>query len=207
MTKFLENIYRQDLNRKNEAYDRLKKKNGGEILNEQAMKNLIHNGTKVLIEFPQPPGESTKTYNAWKGIYVVVKQIDKNSYLVGHLEGTRRKFLVHRRRIRPLPEEGDRVDREVSPVPINNDGLEEELKSQNTEPVRRESPVAVRISGDDTEKTSDRGGSVEQPQLEGKISRQKGKKSRHYSNGTSAPEPVQRHAMTTRNRKRLENPE
>ena len=69
----------------------------------------------VLIRFPQAPGTS-KLMSNWKGIYVINQQVDKNVYLVSHLEGQRRKMLVHKSRIRLLPNdrEMDSVDSDSS---------------------------------------------------------------------------------------------
>ena len=52
----------------------------------------------------------------WKGIYVINQQVDKNVYLVSHLEGQRRKMLVHKSRIKLLPNdrEMDSVDSDSS---------------------------------------------------------------------------------------------
>ena len=101
MTKFLANIYKRDLMQKQQRYERLTDTFDGPSPKNSQRTIPVH--TKVLVSFPQPPGTSAKLYNQWKGIFIVIKQIDKNSYLIGPLEGKRRKFLVHRSRIREIP--------------------------------------------------------------------------------------------------------
>jgi len=51
----------------------------------------------------------------WKGIYVINQQVDKNVYLVSHLEGQRKKMLVHKSRIRLLPN-----DREMDSIDFDS---------------------------------------------------------------------------------------
>ena len=65
-------------------------------------------GTKILLKTMTPPGVSKKLYSPWKGGYVIRKRCDKYTYIVTPVEAPRRRFLVHRDRIRvlhPLPED------------------------------------------------------------------------------------------------------
>jgi len=63
-------------------------------------------GAHVLIHFPQAVG-TNKLMSQWRGTYLVHSRVDKNVYLVSHLEGQRRKMLIHKNRIRILPKNQD----------------------------------------------------------------------------------------------------
>ena len=63
-------------------------------------------GAHVLIHFPQAQG-STKLMSNWKGTYLVLNKVDKNVYLVSHVDGQRRKMLIHKNRMRVLPQDQD----------------------------------------------------------------------------------------------------
>lgn len=57
-------------------------------------------GDTVLVHFPD--GNDSKLIPNWKGVYKVKEQIDKNTFIVS-LEGNeRKKYIVHRSRIRNL---------------------------------------------------------------------------------------------------------
>ena len=59
-------------------------------------------GDSVLIHFPE--GSGSKLLPNWKGIYRIKEKVDKNTYIVA-LEGNeRKKYIVHRLRIRSLLE-------------------------------------------------------------------------------------------------------
>jgi len=110
MAKLLGSLYMKDVERKTRRYENLKKNYGeSKFANNEKQNNQIHTGAKVLIEYPQPPGEVGKLYNPWKGTYIVVKQVDRNTYLVGPEESRRRKFLVARKRMRVIQESNNPV--------------------------------------------------------------------------------------------------
>jgi len=158
MTKFLEEIYRRDVELKTKRYERLKKMNdGGKTDKNDSRKTLIHTGAKVLIEFPQPQGEVGKLWNPWKGLYIVIKQVDRNTYLVGPAEGTRRKFLVARKRMRVVE---DRQSEEsiVSPGSNNPEILEHNQQIKKTAQCELPSTTAKAVR-DDTEPAKTKRGS------------------------------------------------
>ena len=64
--------------------------------------NGIDTGTEVLLKTMIPPGVSAKLYTPWKRGFVVRKRCDKYTYIVTPIEAPRRRFLVHRNRIRIL---------------------------------------------------------------------------------------------------------
>ena len=87
----------------------------------------------------------------WKGIYVINQQVDKNVYLVSHLEGQRRKMLVHKSRIRLLPNDRglDSVNTEGS-VAVANKVLKNELNSDSGQlRIPYEHPTEVKVSAQD----------------------------------------------------------
>ena len=54
----------------------------------------------MLLHTFQPAGKCAKLYQNWRGLYRVWKKCDKNVYEIG-LEGhARRRFIVHRNRLR-----------------------------------------------------------------------------------------------------------
>ena len=153
MTKFLENIYKRDVQLKLDRYERLKKKNGEETSNDESRNTLIRIGSEVLIEFPQPVGETGKLYNPWKGLFIVVKQLDKNTYLVGHAENSRRHFQVHRKRMRVVNNSNKAVMSRDAELGKSSDQM-------NQQPVQCESPATTADAADDAEdvKATRRGG-------------------------------------------------
>ena len=59
-------------------------------------------GTRVLRLYKQPPGACAKLYVNWKGVFVVKKQVDVDTYLISLENDGRKKFIVHRRHLRPI---------------------------------------------------------------------------------------------------------
>ena len=57
-------------------------------------------GDKCLIYFPNT--NESKLFTPWKGIYEIVEKLDRNVFVVRELEQTRKKYIVHRARIRKL---------------------------------------------------------------------------------------------------------
>ena len=94
-------------------------------------------GDSVLIHFPE--GSGSKLLPNWKGIYRIKEKIDKNTYIVS-LEGNeRKKYIVHRLRIRSLLElqdsrdKTDKVNPEIEPAVMPtppNDQVENDHESQ-----------------------------------------------------------------------------
>ena len=59
-------------------------------------------GTKCLRYFVQPPSECAKLFRNWKGIFIVKEQLDENTYVVCREDDPRKKYIVHRTKLRPL---------------------------------------------------------------------------------------------------------
>jgi len=59
-------------------------------------------GTRCLRLYKQPPGTCAKLFTPWKGVFKIRKQIDVDTYLIALEDDPRKKFIVHRRHLRPL---------------------------------------------------------------------------------------------------------
>jgi len=187
MSKFLETIYKRDVQQKLDRFERLKKKTGGDSnSNNEKRKTLIRTGpvrpgSKVLIEFPQPKGETGKLFNPWKGLFIVVKRVDVNSYLVGPVEGTRRKFLVARKRMRVV--EG---------------GQKESMESPSEDPVKFDEEISKSTQ---CEKSIAAPDAVDDAENVVKVtSRGRKKDSRSSAPDTHKKMAESKHAMVTRRR-------
>ena len=84
-------------------------------------------GTKVLRYFRQPPGTCAKLYRNWKGMFLIVEILDKNTYVIAREDDGRRKFIVHRENLRPIGAVNECAaqlsDPEPSTDPNSGDGL------------------------------------------------------------------------------------
>ena len=58
--------------------------------------------TCVLRLYKQPLGACAKLFVNWKGIFIIRKQIDVDTYLISLENDGRKKFIVHRRHLRPV---------------------------------------------------------------------------------------------------------
>ena len=143
MTKSLGTLYIKDVENKQRRYNKLRK---SYEKNVPDIERRFPVGAHVLIQFPQAPGTS-KLMSNWKGVYIVNSQVDKNVYLVSHMEGQRRKMLIHKSRMKLLHYDrerdaikksdgseavaiGDELAKEkaAKPVPVS-----EELKEETDE--------------------------------------------------------------------------
>ena len=113
MAKSLGTLYLNDVENKQRRYDKLRKSYDKSVPD---IEREFPNGAQVLIQFPQAPGTS-KLMSNWKGIYIVNNQVDKNVYIVSHIEGQRRKMLIHKSRMKLLPS-----DREREPISTDSYG-------------------------------------------------------------------------------------
>ena len=59
-------------------------------------------GTRCLIYHPQPRNVMGKTYQNWKGVFIVKKRIDVYTYVMTAELQPRKEFICHIERIRPL---------------------------------------------------------------------------------------------------------
>ena len=103
MATCLRELFTRDVLQKQKSYEKLRN-----IYNKIAPEDdgNIPIGAHVLIHFPQAQG-TTKLMSNWKGVYLVLNKVDKNVYLVSHVDGQRRKMLIHKNRIRVLPQDQD----------------------------------------------------------------------------------------------------
>ena len=143
MATCLRELFIKDVKIKQKSYEKSRnnfKKNGPEHDDE------IPIGAHVLIHFPLAPG-SNKLMSQWKGTYLVNQKVDKNVYLVSHSDGQRRKMLIHKNRIRVLPQN----DQDGN---LNNDSSEavaaEEIQSEKSR-LSNEHPILVEQSRDQSD--------------------------------------------------------
>jgi len=69
---------------------------------EEDLDKSLQIGTRCLRLYKQPPGACAKLFTPWKGVFKVQKQIDVDTYLIALENDPRKKFIVHRRHLRPL---------------------------------------------------------------------------------------------------------
>ena len=103
-------------------------------------------GAHVLIHFPQAVG-TNKLMSQWRGTYLVQSRVDKNVYLVSHLEGQRRKMLIHKNRIRILPKNQDgNLDQKDG-----SDAVAEEIQTSEKSRLKNEHPILVESKRDQSD--------------------------------------------------------
>ena len=137
----LAKLYKLDLSRKVGEFTKLK----NDYL-QKAKKSQLSVGDLCLVYQFQPRGTCGKIFNNWKGLYIIEKQLDKNVYLISLTGHRRRKFLIHRNRLRKIEdvkrfkeqvysEEGVKLEEETpEDVPEDLDEeYEDQPKDQNLE--------------------------------------------------------------------------
>ena len=188
MTKMLGELYINDVKMKTQRYQKLRRDYDKSF--PDANKDLPI-GAHVLIQFPQAPGTS-KLVSNWKGTYVIINQVDKNVYLVSHSEGQRRKMLVHKSRIRLLPNDCDdsiNNDRSVAVADKSNDLKSGQLRKNN------EHPTAVK------EETRDHSVNNKKHFDLGDIPKQKAIEDQMVTKNAKTNHAPNRHSMKLRSRK------
>ena len=60
----------------------------------------LNPGDLVLVYFPE--GSGSKLIPNWKGMYIIKEKLDKNTFAVCLQDNERKKFIVHKNRLRPL---------------------------------------------------------------------------------------------------------
>ena len=101
MQKALANLYESDYTAKADRFYKLQSAQDSRNLSD----NQFSPKDRVLVKMKQLKGSCGKLTNEWRGIYRILRQVDANVYFV-YLEGNqRRRFLVHKRRLRKLPDE------------------------------------------------------------------------------------------------------
>ena len=68
--------------------------------NQKDQTSILKPGDLVLRYVIQPPMECAKLYRSWKGIYIILEKLDINTYIVAREDDKRKKFIVHRDRLR-----------------------------------------------------------------------------------------------------------
>ena len=126
-------LYRLDLNTKIEGFNKLR----SDYL-QKARKSPLQEGDLCLVYQFQPRGSCGKIFNNWKGIYVIEKQLDKNVFLISLIGHRRRKFMIHRNRLRKIEDvkkfndqlAAKEVDLGVRPTEDNDIGPSVSLKEE-----------------------------------------------------------------------------
>ena len=98
MQKSLASLYETDFGQKKSRFQKLRT----HYDNGNGSKLKLSPGDKVLIQTQQLKGHCAKLFISWRGVYVVHSQVDKNVFAVFLQNNERRRFLVHRRRIRKI---------------------------------------------------------------------------------------------------------
>ena len=98
MQKSLAKLYETDKKQKECRFNKLRR----EYHTSKGSKMTLKAGDHVLIKTPQLKGQCKKLFIAWRGRYVLHEQVDKNVWTVSLLNNSRRKFLVHTRRMRKI---------------------------------------------------------------------------------------------------------
>ena len=104
MAKSLGELFVNDVKNKRLRYEKSRK---SYLSSTPDTVNELPVGAHVLVQFPQAPGTS-KLMSSWRGKFIVNSKVDKNVYLVSHVEGHRRKMLVHASRLKLLPNDQGR---------------------------------------------------------------------------------------------------
>ena len=80
------------------------KENDGKVsvsdLKSSTHTKQMNQGDLVLVYFPE--GSGSKLIPNWKGIYKIKEQLDRNTYAVCLQDNERKKFIVHKSRLRPV---------------------------------------------------------------------------------------------------------
>ena len=115
-------------------------------------------GTRVLRLYKQPPGACAKLFVNWKGVFVIRKQVDVDTYLISLEDDGRKKFIVHRRHLRPIGTYDssnecakEELDPEPNSEPTHSDDDEKEesiteLESKKIPELRRSERLKTKTS-------------------------------------------------------------
>ena len=104
MAKSLGQLFLNDVKNKRLSYEKSRK---SYLSSTPDTENELPVGAHVLVQFNQAPGTS-KLMSSWRGKFIVNSKVDKNVYMVSHVEGHRRKMLVHKSRLKLLPNDQGR---------------------------------------------------------------------------------------------------
>ena len=144
----LAKLYRLDLNRKVGEFTKLH----NDYLSK-ATKSQLNEGDLCLVYQFQPRGTCGKIFNNWKGCYIIEKQLDKNVFLISLTGNRRRKFMIHRHRLRKI-EDVKRFNEQIRSgdgVNLDEDSKEEPLELPQSGKVLEEGEDLGRSSPENLE--------------------------------------------------------
>ena len=101
--------------------------------------NDLRVGLRCLIKHERPLGECGKLFQSWKGIYIIKKKLDIDTYLVYNENDKRRTYIVYRKRIKVL----GFVDKATPEEEINS-GLEDGKIREPTENTEKVTKIPAR---------------------------------------------------------------
>ena len=121
--KVLRNLYVDELNRKEKLI---------------TDRSDLRVGQRVYLKFERPKG-SSKLFQTWKGLYQVKRVLDKDSYLVNHVDDPRREFIAFRPRLKIFgPEPASEDEKGIL------EGKELEVKNKPSSPSSAKTPYNLR---------------------------------------------------------------
>ena len=148
MSICLRELFKNDVLQKQRSYEKARN-----IYNKIAPEDdgNIPIGAHVLIHFPQAQG-TTKLMSNWRGTFLVLQQVDKNVYMVTHVDGQRRKMLIHKNRLRVLPkdQDGNLVQSDSSDAVAKN---ETEVQKSGKSRFSNEHPTEVKQTPNQSDTT------------------------------------------------------
>ena len=106
---------------------------------EKSEEKPLSENQRVLMSIPKPIG-SSKLWNPWKGIFIVQKRLDNDSYLVSPQDDPRRRYIAYRGRLRPLGPPGVKTENFEKSRNLEKPGAQDSQDGNLTE--NRENPGA-----------------------------------------------------------------
>ena len=100
------------------------------LLGEKSEEKPLSEGQKVLMNVPRPVG-ATKLFNPWKGLFVVIKRLDNDSYLVSPTDDPRRRYICYRARLRAVGEPDVKMSENFVKFDKNGDITVEKTESKS----------------------------------------------------------------------------
>ena len=100
------------------------------LLGEKSEEKPLSEGQKVLMNVPRPVG-ATKLFNPWKGLFVVIKRLDNDSYLVSPTDDPRRRYICYRARLRAVGEPDVKMSEKFVKFDKNGDITVEKTESKS----------------------------------------------------------------------------
>ena len=122
--------------------------------NQKDQPSILKPGDLVLRYVVQPPMECAKLYRSWKGIYVILEKLDLNTYIVAREDDKRKKFIVHRDRLRliGLPDKSStgyavsENHKEIIEAPEENNEDDKQEHCTNKDQLRRSERLMKKVT-------------------------------------------------------------